>query len=68
MAFFGKGKRGNLQVFCDDLCLTATEEFELVDLLNLITTHANYEQEYTKNLLTTAENLKTEHERLDLEN
>lgn len=52
MAYLGKEKKKDLRFICEMLGLTALEEMKMTKLHTVIITHADYENGYTKNILT----------------
>ncbi|GFY01673.1 hypothetical protein TNCV_2608561 [Trichonephila clavipes] len=52
MAYLGKARKEDLRLLAEELNLNVGDNMKIADLSKLITTHPDYDEEFSKNLLT----------------
>ncbi|GFX52773.1 hypothetical protein TNCV_3719631 [Trichonephila clavipes] len=52
MAYLGKARKEDLRQLAEELNLNVEDNMKMADLSKLITTHPDYDEEFSKNLLT----------------
>ncbi|GFX77176.1 hypothetical protein TNCV_1679591 [Trichonephila clavipes] len=52
MAYLGKARKEDLRLLAEELNLNVRDNMKIADLSKLITTHPDYDEEFSKNLLT----------------
>ncbi|GFW31734.1 hypothetical protein TNCV_3099591 [Trichonephila clavipes] len=52
MAYLGKARKEDLRQLAEELNLNVGDNMKMADLSKLITTHPDYDEEFSKNLLT----------------
>ncbi|GFY42122.1 hypothetical protein TNIN_140501 [Trichonephila inaurata madagascariensis] len=52
MAYVGKARKEDLRLLAEELNLNVGDNMKIADLSKLITTHPDYDEEFSKNLLT----------------
>ncbi|GFQ63875.1 hypothetical protein TNCT_386491 [Trichonephila clavata] len=52
MAYLGKARKEDLRLLAEELNLNMADNMKISDLSKLITTHSDYDEEFSKNQLT----------------